>query len=102
MAQGKQLAWAELRVGIFVFLGILLIIVGIFYVTGGNAFTARYHLVTFLPEVDGLALGAPVTVNGVEAGNVDAIKITEPPPGQPPDPNRSIEVSMRLNKNFQQ
>ena len=33
---------------------------------------AKYRLVTYLPEVDGLTVGAPVDLDGVEIGNVDA------------------------------
>jgi phospholipid/cholesterol/gamma-HCH transport system substrate-binding protein len=102
MAQSKQLAWAELRVGIFVLLGIALIIVGVFYVTGGSAFTSRYRLVTYLPEVDGLGLGAPVSLDGLVIGNVDGITLAPPPPGQTADPNRSIAVRMRVDRNFQE
>ena len=37
MAQRKQLSWSELRVGVFVLAGIVLIVLGIFYVTGTGA-----------------------------------------------------------------
>jgi phospholipid/cholesterol/gamma-HCH transport system substrate-binding protein len=102
MAQRKQLTWSDLRVGIFVLLGIGLIVVGVFYVTGGTAFTSRYRLVTFLPEVDGLDLGAPVTLDGLTVGNVGVIRLAQPAQGQAVDPNRSMEVEMRVNRNFQQ
>ncbi len=51
MAQGKQLSWNELRVGIFVLAGIIVVGLGIFYVTGTGALGAKYRLVTYLPEV---------------------------------------------------
>jgi phospholipid/cholesterol/gamma-HCH transport system substrate-binding protein len=101
MAQGKQLSWNELRVGVFVLLGIVLVGLGIFYVTGTGAWGAKYRLVTYLPEVAGLTIGAPVTLDGVEVGNVDTIRVAPLKPGQRPDPNRSVEVVMRLNRAFQ-
>lgn len=101
MAQRKQLTWTELRVGLFVLAGIVLVVIGIFYVTGTGALGPKYHLVTFLPEVDGLAIGAPVSINGVEVGNVDSITIAPTRPGQPPVPNRNVEVVMRLSRNYQ-
>jgi phospholipid/cholesterol/gamma-HCH transport system substrate-binding protein len=101
MAQRKQLTWIELRVGLFVLAGIVLVVIGIFYVTGTGALGPKYHLVTYLPEVDGLAIGAPVGINGVEVGNVDSITIAPSRPGQPPAPNRSVEVVLRLNRNYQ-
>ena len=101
MAQRKQLTWTELRVGLFVLAGIVLLVIGIFYVTGTGALGPKYRLVTFLPEVDGLAIGAPVTINGVEVGNVESIAIAPSRPGQPPAPDRSVEVVMRINRDFQ-
>jgi phospholipid/cholesterol/gamma-HCH transport system substrate-binding protein len=101
MPQRKQLTWTELRVGLFVLAGIVLVVIGIFYVTGTGALGPKYRLVTYLPEVDGLAIGAPVGINGVEVGNVDTITIAAIPPGQPPVPNRNVEVVMRISRNFQ-
>jgi phospholipid/cholesterol/gamma-HCH transport system substrate-binding protein len=102
MPQRKQLSWADLRLGIFVIVAVVIIAAGIFYVTGGNAFTSRYHLSTHLPEVDGLAMGAPVSLDGVQVGNVDAIRVTPLQPGQSPDPQRSVEVGFLVNRKFQQ
>ena len=73
MAQGKQLSWNELRVGIFVLAGIVVVGLGIFYVTGTGALGAKYRLVTYLPEVSGLTIGPPVTLDGVLVGNVSAV-----------------------------
>lgn len=101
MAQRKQLSWTELRVGIFVLAGIILVVLGIFYVTGTGALGPKYHLVTYLPEVAGLIVSAPVTVDGVEVGNVDTIRIAPIRPGQPPNPDRAVEVVMRINRDFQ-
>lgn len=101
MAQRKQLSWTELRVGIFVLAGIILIVLGIFYVTGTGAWGPKYHLVTYLPEVAGLTLGAPVTVDGVDVGNVDTIRISQARPGQSPSRDRAVEVIMRINRDFQ-
>ena len=69
--------------------------------TGTGAWGAKYRLVTYLPEVDGLTIGAPVTLDGVEVGNVDTIRVAPLKPGQAPDKNRSVEVIMRLNRAFQ-
>jgi len=101
MAQRKQLTWSELRVGLFVLVGLLILAVGIFYVTGSGAFGPKYRIRTFLPEVSGLATGAPVRLDGVEIGNVDQIKIVPREAGKPPDRMKSIEVDMRIDKRFQ-
>ncbi len=100
MAQKKELTWTELRVGVFVLVGIVVVMLGIFYVTGAQFLGPKYRLVTFLPEVEGLSTGARVTLDGVEVGNVDSIDVNRPR-GQNPDPKRSVEVVMRISRDFQ-
>jgi len=58
MAQRKQLSWTELRVGVFVLIGLAIMALAIFYVTGGGTFSPKYRLTTYLPEVEGLQVGA--------------------------------------------
>jgi len=101
MARSKQLTWSELRVGLFVLVGLLILAVAIFYVTGAGVFGPKYRLKTFLPEVAGLATGAPVRLDGVEIGNVERITIVPRENGKPPDHLRNIEVVMRLDRRFQ-
>jgi phospholipid/cholesterol/gamma-HCH transport system substrate-binding protein len=101
MAQHKQLTWTELRVGLFVLAGAVLLAVVIFYVTGGTGFGPKYRLRAYLPEVDGLTVGAPVRVDGVDVGNVEKIGIAVPRPGLPVSKERNIEVDLRLDKSYQ-
>jgi phospholipid/cholesterol/gamma-HCH transport system substrate-binding protein len=101
MPQQKQLTWSELRVGVFVLAGLLLLVLAIFYVTGAGSLGAKYRLRTYLPEVDGLEVGAPVRLDGVEVGNVETITIAPRVSGRPVDRDRSIEVVMRLTRRYQ-
>jgi len=102
MAHQKQLTWSELRVGLFVLASTTLLIVVIFYVTGGaGALGPKYRLHTFLGTVDGLTVGAPVRVDGVEVGNVEKISIAPAKPGAASPKTRSIEIDMRISKSFQ-
>src|SRR5713101_352856 len=101
MAQRKQLTWTELRVGIFVLVSLSVLAAGIFYVTGAGILGPKYRLKTFLPEVAGLANGAPVRLDGVEIGNVEGIKFVPRTPGQPAVKNRSVEVDMRVERKYQ-
>jgi phospholipid/cholesterol/gamma-HCH transport system substrate-binding protein len=100
MAQRKQVTWSELRVGLFVIVGLAVLGAGIFYVTGQGIFGPKYHLKTFLPEVSGLATGAPVRLDGVEIGNVDQIHIVPRDHGKPPDRLHNVEVGMRIDRRF--
>jgi phospholipid/cholesterol/gamma-HCH transport system substrate-binding protein len=101
MAQRKQLTWTELRVGLFVLVGLSVLAAGIFYVTGAGTLGPKYRLVTYLPEASLLSGGAPVRLDGVEVGNVEAIKITPLSPGKVSDRNRNIEVVMRVSASDQ-
>src|ERR1700678_355058 len=97
MAQSKQLTWSELKVGIFVLLGLAVTAAAIFYVTGAGFLGPKYQLTTYLPEVDGLQTGAPVALDGVQIGNVESIHLTP----QPQDKNHSITLVLRLDKKYQ-
>src|SRR6266404_2056418 len=101
MPQRKQLTWAELRVGLFVLVGLTVLGAGIFYVTGAGILGPKYRLKTFLPEVSGLAKGASVKLDGVEIGNVESIKLVPRGQGRPLEKNRNIEVDMRIDRRFQ-
>ncbi len=102
MAQRKQLTWSELRVGLFVLVGLLILAVGIFYVTGAGVFGPKYRIKTYLPEVSGLSTGAPVRLDGVDVGTVDQIRLVKREPGKPPERMHNIEVVMRIDRNYKQ
>jgi len=97
MAQRKELSWAELRVGLFVLAALFILGVALVWITGGGNLSAKYTLKTYLPEVQGVAPGAPVRLDGVEIGNVDKISLNP----HPSDPTQNIELIMRVNKKYQ-
>jgi len=101
MPQRKQLTWAELRVGLFVLVGLAVLAAGIFYVTGAGILGPKYRIKTLLPEVSGLSKGASVKLDGVEIGNVEAIKFVPRVSGKPVEKNRNVEVDMRIDRRFQ-
>ncbi|HTP43755.1 MAG TPA: MlaD family protein [Candidatus Acidoferrum sp.] len=97
MAQRKQLTWTELRVGLFVLAGLFILAIAIFYVTGAGFLGPKYRVITYLPEVEGLQVGAPVRLDGVEIGNVQSIQLTP----QPEDHMHNITLVLRIEKKFQ-
>ena len=101
MAQDKQGSWTELRVGLLVLAATVLLVLVIFYVTGAGALGPKYRLHAFLPEVDGLTVGAPVRLDGLEIGNVENIVVGLPKPGEQPTRQRNIRVDMRIQKRYQ-
>jgi phospholipid/cholesterol/gamma-HCH transport system substrate-binding protein len=101
MARGKQLTWSELRVGLFVLVGLLILAVAIFYVTGQGVLGPKYRVKTYLPEVAGLATGAPVRLDGVEIGNVERITLAPRDRNKPLDRMHNVEIVMRLDRRYQ-
>ncbi len=97
MAQRKQLSFSELRVAVFVLVAMVILVVGIFYVTGASSLAPKYRLRTYLPEVDGLVVGAPVTLGGVQVGNVETIDLNP----NATDEMHNIVVGMRIDKRYQ-
>lgn len=90
--------WSQLRVGLFVFVALLLLAVFIFYATGGGAFFApQYKLKTYLRDVSGLKAGSPVRLAGVEVGIVERVLLAE---GRP-DPQQTVEVQVRVGQAYE-
>ena len=101
MAQRKQLTWTELRVGLFVLVGLSVLAAGIFYVTGAGTIGPKYRLVTYLPEASLLSGGAPVRLDGVEVGNVESIRLAPRIPGKAREKMRNVEVVMRVGRKYE-
>lgn len=97
MAQRKQLTWSELRVGIFVLVGLLVVAVGILYVTGTGFFGPKYQLTTYVPEAGNIQVGAPVALDGVPVGNIASIRLTP----RPQDRMHGVTIVMRISKKYQ-
>jgi phospholipid/cholesterol/gamma-HCH transport system substrate-binding protein len=98
MAQRKQLSWTELRVGVFVLVGLAIMALAIFYVTGGGTFGPKYRVTTYLPEVEGLQVGADVSLSGLQVGSVESISLNK----NSQDRVHNIAVTMRIDKRFQE
>jgi phospholipid/cholesterol/gamma-HCH transport system substrate-binding protein len=103
MPQRRQLTWTELRVGLFVLVGLSVLAAGIFYVTGAGAglLAPKYRIKTYLPDASQLARGAPVRLDGVEVGNVESIRLVPRTAGTAMDRKKNIEIVMRLDRSYQ-
>jgi len=101
MPQRRQLTWTELRVGVFVLVGLSVLAAGIFYVTGAGPLAPKYRIKTYLPDASQLARGAPVRLDGVEVGNVESISLVPRTSGKTMDRKKNIEIVMRIDRNYQ-
>lgn len=97
MAQRKQLTWSELRVGIFVLIGLVIVAVAILWVTGVGFFGPKYQLRTFVSEAEDVQVGAPVTLDGVNVGNVQSIRLTP----HPQDRAHAVTMVLQISKTYQ-
>jgi phospholipid/cholesterol/gamma-HCH transport system substrate-binding protein len=79
MPPKKQIALAQLKVGIFVTVAILLLATLILQQSWGvNWFKRSVKAITYLPDVGGLKSGAPVWLAGIEIGRVRKVSIVPP------------------------
>ena len=101
MPQRRQLTWTELRVGVFVLVGLSVLAAGIFYVTGAGPLAPKYRIKTYLPDASQLARGAPVRLDGVEVGNVESISLVPRTAGKTMDRKKNIEIVMRIDRSYQ-
>lgn len=84
----KGIAGAKL--GIFIFLGSVLLVIGIFMLGNKEAlFKDTYTVKAYFQNIEGLRNGAPVRLSGIDVGAVKEIKIIG-------DTISVLEVSMRL------
>jgi len=87
-----------MRVGLFVFAALIIVVVAIFVVTGGNILGPKYKLITYLPEVEGVQAGAPVDLDGVQIGSVQSVELTP----HPSDRMHGIKLILRIDKKYQE
>ncbi len=89
----KKMFTKELTIGLSVVIAILILIFGIDYLKGINLFKPANFYVAYYDQVDGLAVSAPVSIQGFKVGQVREIKFNYEHPGK-------IEVVMALDKNL--
>jgi len=93
----KQLKWSQLRVGLTVIFASLILALLLFLMSGtGGFFSHRITLVSFFDNASGLRVGAPVRLNGVDIGNVAAIRVV-------PDKDKQltpVEVVMKVSTKY--
>lgn len=84
------------RLGLFTFIGTVLLVIGIFLIgTKDLLFQETFELKTYFPTVEGLRVGAPVRLTGIDVGTVKSIEFIA-------DTTSKILVTMRIKKDVQQ
>lgn len=95
MPSQKQLKWSELKVGITVVVAAIVLAVLIILMSGtGGLFTHKLILKSYFFDAQGLRVGAPVRLSGVDIGNVSQILVAQNRPLAP------VEVTMKVNTKY--
>jgi phospholipid/cholesterol/gamma-HCH transport system substrate-binding protein len=93
----KQLQWSQLRVGLTVIFASLTLALLLFLMSGTTGlFSRRITLKAYFDNASGLRVGAPVRLNGVDIGNVVAIRVV-------PDKDKQltpVEVTMKVSTKY--
>lgn len=91
----KSVSLSELRVGILVFVSVVILILLILNASGDiNPFAKKLHLKARFADANGLREGSEVRLAGVRVGKVDRISLL--PPSDVPNAPR-VEASMTIN-----
>lgn len=92
MAKGLKGA----RLGVFTFIGTVILVLGIFLIGNKDLlFQDTFELKAYFPTVEGLRVGAPVRLTGIDVGSIKSIEFIA-------DTTSKILVTMRVRRNVQQ
>src|SRR5208282_1209635 len=84
--------WARLRVGILSIAAMAILTVLIFLITGHvNIFESNAHIYTYMADAAALTTGAPVNLDGIPVGKVEAITLSGSK-----DPARLVRIEMQM------
>lgn len=89
----KKIFRKEVLIGLTVIIALAVLIVGIDFLKGVNVFKAANYYVATYTNVEGLAVSAPVSVNGFKVGLVREINYEYDNPGH-------VKVEISLDKNL--
>ncbi len=97
MPSQKQLKWSQLRVGITVIVASATLALLLFLISNtAGLFTARITIRSYFDNAQGLRVGAPVRLSGVDIGNVTRIRIV-------PDKDKQltpVEITMKVSTKY--
>ena len=98
MPSQKQLKWSQLRVGLTVIIASLTLAFLLFLMSGtAGLFTHRITVTAYFDNAEGLRVGAPVRLSGVDMGNVTKISIVSSRDKQ----LTPVEVTMKISTKYQ-
>src|SRR5437868_3941748 len=92
MPGASKTSWAQLRVGLMAIVALIILGYLVFLMAGSKGlFEATAPLYTFLDDSASLADGAPVAINGINAGKVVRTELSGST-----EPNHAVRVVMEI------
>lgn len=85
----------EMKVGIFVFVGLIILIIFVLSIGGVKTWASGYRINFIFGFVNGVKTGAPVRFAGVDSGVVKSIKVYY----DPKNLNTKVKINCWVNKN---
>jgi len=79
------------------FVAAIVLVLGFSYFWSTGLFRPKYEILMFVPEAQGLYVGASVRLDGMPIGTVSRVELAR----DSLSPNRRIEVDLRIEKRFQ-
>jgi phospholipid/cholesterol/gamma-HCH transport system substrate-binding protein len=96
MPDASKVRWSKLKVGIVGLAAFLILFVLIFLLTSSKGIFQQYAtLRTYMSDASGLPNGAAVRLNGITAGYLDRLQLTNSR-----DPKRTVEFYMKVKTSF--
>ncbi|MCX8057009.1 MAG: MlaD family protein [Ignavibacteria bacterium] len=84
------------RLGLFTFLGTVILVIGIFLIGNKDLlFQDTFELKAYFPSVEGLRVGSPVRLTGINVGSIKSIEFIA-------DTTSKILITMRIRRDVQQ
>jgi ABC-type transporter Mla subunit MlaD len=75
----------------------VIVIWGVFEILQSDVLIRKYEVRMLIPEAGGLKEGAAVHLDGIRIGTVSGVALA----GASPDPNRRVEVRLRIEKRYE-
>ncbi len=94
MPTKKEIAWAQLKVGVLIVTALVILSAIIVLVLGVESpFAPRYTLYTYLPNIGGLRPDTPVMLEGVTIGEVKGFEFAEI--------GKGVKITLRIQKKYE-
>jgi len=100
MRRGNPMTWEQLRVGLLVLCGLVVVALALVFVgRTGHVFGNRYELVTIVNSAAGIVPGAAVQLAGQTVGQVERVELI--PVEQRPESGEAVALWLAVNLDVQ-